>query len=83
MWLTRFNSTLRILDLQSIGLAHGSWVNVVQHILDSCPNLQKVVVDYPWVSEWNRRAWDKFECSGPDIRIKLEQFKQSATEAKI
>lgn len=83
MWLTRFNSTLRILDLQSIGLAHGSWANVVQHILDSCPNLQKVVVDYPWVSEWNRRAWDKFECSGPDIRIKLEQFKQSATEAKI
>ncbi|KAI2893210.1 hypothetical protein CBS11852_5480 [Aspergillus niger] len=83
MWLTRFNSTLRILDLHSIGLAHGSWVNVVQHILDSCPNLQKVVVDYPWVSEWNRRAWDSFECSGLDMRIKLEQFKQSATAAKI
>ncbi|GKZ28788.1 hypothetical protein AbraIFM66950_000585 [Aspergillus brasiliensis] len=83
MWLTRFNSTLRILDLHSVGLAHGSWVNVVQHILDSCPNLQKVVVDYPWVSEWNRRAWERFECSGPDIRIKLEQFKQRATEANL
>ncbi|PYI05895.1 hypothetical protein BO78DRAFT_407878 [Aspergillus sclerotiicarbonarius CBS 121057] len=83
MWLTRFGSTLRTLELRSVRLAHGSWVDVIQNIQDKCTNLQKVVVQYPQGADRSRGSLMDIRCSGSEIRSKLERLKRSVVKAGI
>ncbi|PWY87805.1 hypothetical protein BO94DRAFT_545992 [Aspergillus sclerotioniger CBS 115572] len=82
MWLTRFGSTLKTLELYSVLLADGSWKDVIQTIQDKCTNLQKVVVQYPQGAA-QRGPFLDVTCSGSDLHSKLEQFKGSVAEAGI
>ena len=82
MWLTRFGSTLKTLELRSVRLAHGSWTDVIQNIQDKCTNLQKVVVQYPQGAARRGPLMD-VRCSGSDFHPKLERFKRRVAKAGI
>ncbi|RAK99755.1 uncharacterized protein BO80DRAFT_494480 [Aspergillus ibericus CBS 121593] len=83
MWLTRFGSTLRTLELRSVRLAHGSWVDAIQNIQDKCTDLQKVIVQHPQGSDRSREPLIDARCSGPEIRSGLERLKRRAVKAGI